>query len=504
MQITTSRNITRRIILIGTLVSTLCLVAACDGFLQVEPETFVSSESFYENESQIRLAVNGLYANVQSLHNQLQWTFSEMRSDNTSFQYNPGNRGRVEHEDADLFLMDAGNRFVESYWDISYNGISRANNILTSIGEVSFQDEGTELTRTGEAQFFRAFHYFNLVRLYGRIPIVTEPLTSPEEAGQPQRASIDSVYEQVIIPGALNAIENLPESYSSSQRGRITKGAARTLLAKTYMVREAWNDAEGQLRAIVESGQYRLLDDYGAIFEPSNKNNDEIVFSVQYLGGEDNGEASDFMSGQLGFAPYNSGTAVIGTGVEGFTGVHTTAGRNQPTQDMIEAYENGDERKPASMKTFFVTTEGDTVHEAYINKYCCHMVKAGQENVNWPVYRYADVLLMLSEALFRQGQVGEARTHINQVRERADLDPLSTLDEEAIRRERRVELAFENHRWFDLLRWNIAEGVLQDHGEGQKELKEPLPSEAYTNIRTLLPIPDEEVQSFGYEQNPGY
>ncbi len=472
---------------------------ACDDFLNVEPETFVSTDNYYKTPGQVDLAVTGLYANAQTLHNTLQWGFGEFRSDNTTFQFNPQDRGGSPFEEIDWFLMNADNGNIASYWDVTYSGIMRANFILNSIDPVPYTDEALKATRKGEAQFFRAFHYFNLVRLYGDVPIVKEPITSPAASAEPQRRPVDEVYSEVIIPDLEAAVAGLPET--TSQFGRITKGAARTLLAKVYMERKNWAAAETQLRAIVSSNRYSLLPNYAAIFNPNNMNNPEIIWGVLYIGGNDDGEAGNFMTR---FAPFNSGKQVIGQGVEGFNGVGSRAGLNQPTQDLIDTYEPGDRRKDASLRTYFLSARGDTVREAYIQKYCCYMVKAGQESTIWPVYRYADVLLMLGETLLEQGRAAEGATFVNQVRQRAGLAPLATLTTETLRRERRVELAFENHRWFDLVRWGIAEPVMRTHGNQLKQQRPIIPPEAFTTIRTLLAIPGAEVRAWGYTQNPGW
>ncbi len=494
----------RRTAILCSLLAALLLVSACDSFLEVDPETFVSSDEFYQNPSQIDLAVTGLYANVQGLYNTLQWGFGEFRSDNTSFQFNPNDRGGSPFEAIDWFILNADNGNINAYWNVSYTGITRANYILASIENIEYGegDAGTKAVRTGEAQFFRAFHYFNLIRLYGAVPIVTDLITTPQESAEPQRQPVDEVYSQVILPDLESAIANLPET--STPQGRVTEGAARMLLAQAHMWRENWSAAEEQLRAVVNSGQYMLLDDYARIFVPSNAYNAEVIWGLRWVGGNDDGEDASFM---VRFAPYNSGKQVIGAGFEAFNGVGSRSGVNQPTQSIIDAYEEGDARRPVSVSTFAVVNdEGDTTAvEPYIEKYCCYMVKAGQESAYWPVYRYADTLLMLAEALFEQGNAGEALTYVNQVRERAELDPLGSLTEEALRHERRVELAFENHRWFDLVRWGIAEETMLEHGEQQKMLKPDIViDEAYTNIRTLLAIPSREVAAFGYEQNPGW
>ena len=475
-----------------------------DDFLDIQPETFTTAEDFYQTPEQIELAVNGIYGVVQQLHDQQQWAFGEFRSDNTSFQYNPGDRGRADFEAIDEFTMTSDNPNILSYWTIAYGGVSRSNQVLTNIEGVTFNDEQEQRTRTGEAQFFRAFNYFNLVRLYGEVPIITTPITVPEEAAQLDRRPVEEVYE-LIIQDAQDAISNLPDSYSGTDVGRITSGAARTLLAKVHMTQGNFAEAVPILQAITG---YSLLPNYEQIYNPANKNHAESIFEIQYFGGNNLGEASDFMSGNFGFFPYNSGDNLVD-----FGSVSGLAGYNIPTSDMINAYEAGDLRRPVSVAYYTFAVDSVTNDSVpYINKYNYPLLDINREDVNWPVYRYADVLLMLAESLNEQGYPNQpAFDLLNQVRNRAGLPALTAADvdsqeafREAIAQERRVELAFENHRWFDLLRTDRAVSVMQAHGVQQKAEKGTVSANAYTDIRTLLAIPAEEVRRWGYEQNSGW
>ena len=192
---------------------------------------------------------------------------------------------------------------------------------------------------------------------------------------------------------------------------------------------------------------YDLMPDYADVFSPALKNNVESVFEIQYQADNDLGEQSNFM---YVFAPRSSGSAIVGFAGQGL------GGRNVPTKNMIAAYEAGDLRKDVSLQEGY-TKDGVFYPVPYVNKFNHPHTIAGRTNDNWPIYRYADVLLMLAEAVNEATGPGtEAEGYLNEVRDRAGLDPLNGLGKDAfataVLKERRVELAFENHRWFDLTR----------------------------------------------------
>jgi len=250
---------------------------------------------------------------------------------------------------------------------------------------------------------------------------------------------------------------------------------------------------------------------YANIFTPGNKNNAESIFELQYLGSVPN-LSSNFM---YQFAPFNSGTNVT---QDPGTNLSFTSGWNTPTKDLIDAYETGDVRKDVSLAEGF--QNGATfVNAPYIKKYNYGFIQPGQTNVNFPIIRYADVLLMIAECLNEQAFVanGEAFNLLNQVRTRAQL-PAKTSGNatpalnvtsqaafrDAIFQERKVELAFENHRWYDLVRSGNAVTVMNAHGVREKALSPSNPAASYqvTTNKLLLPIPQREVTLDNLPQNP--
>ena len=480
-----------------------------DNFLELEPETFLNEQSFFENPTQIEQAVNGSYVPLRNLTNLEYWMFGEMRSDNTTFQFFAADRGNENRGLVDYFLVDASHdRSMGGLWNHSYDGIARCNIVLDNIDAIEGLETAKKNQFVGEVKFLRAFYYYNLVLQFGGVPLELASTPSPDDASSEGRASRDEVLES-ITSDLLEAVELLPDSYDSTDLGRATSGAAKTLLAKVYMVQENFPEATNMLESI--SG-YSLLTgsptSYQDIFDPTNKGNPEIIFDVQYLGSED-GQGSNFM---YQFAPNNSRNFV--TGDPQIINLGGGSGWNTPTQDMMRAYEPGDLRMDVSMQPGFTDDEGNFVDQPYVNKYNFGFDLSGSTSVNFPTFRYADVILMLAECLNEQGYVadGEAFGLLNQIRNRAGLPNVTSADtpgqqsfKDAIFHERRVELAFENHRWYDLLRSGQAVSIMNMHGEEEIGLRSDIISSgAYqvTENKLLLPIPQREVTIDNLEQNP--
>lgn len=335
------------------------------------------------------------------------------------------------------------------------------------------------------------------------MPLLIHEVAEPEKAFSEGRAAVEQVYEQ-IISDVQGAVASLPESYSGAEIGRATKGAALTLLGEIYLTRKEYELAASTLTQVTTLN-YSLLPNYADNFNPATKNNAEDVFSIQYDAALQT-EASNFI---FIFGP-NNGKMQL-TGFPGKLG-----GTNIPTPSIWNAYENGDIRRDASIQLFDDPSNA-SFQEAvafggkipFIKKYYHPpFLEDGRANENWPIYRYAYVLLMLAEAINEQG--GDPSPYLNQVRTRAGLQPLSGLSQtelrDAIAHEQRVEVAFENHRWFQLLRTAKAIEVITQHGIEEKQRLSRLSKASY-NIQEymlLYPIPEREIRLNGFEQNPGW
>ena len=487
----------------------LAALCACNSLLDVQPKTFSGTTDYYRTPDQVEHAVNGAYSFLQILYGTASssyWAMTEMRSDNTTYQYNEADRGEQEMESLDEFLITADNYVVEQVWRDSYRAILQSNTILDRIGGVAFSDQSRKEQYVGEAEFLRAFHYFNLVRLCGDVPLLLHEVQSPDEAAVGKRASVDEVYQQ-IISDLVDAIGKLPERYLAADAGRATRGAAKMLLADVHMTRKNYQAAAAELGDLLTMG-YSLLPSYEAVFDPVNKNNAESIFEVQYSAALE-GEASEFI---YRFAPFNSGNAIVGFNDL----VPSHAGYNIPTRDLLRAYEAGDRRRDASIG-FYVAPDnsaydvaiGDTI--PYVKKYLHPFQQQRRTDDDFPVYRYAEALLLLAEALNELGRTGEAYAYIDQVRGRAGLAPLPAgLSQDQFRdtvwHEQRIESAFENKRWYQLVRSGQAVGVMTRHGEEMKQLMPRLSAAAYQvqPYMLLYPIPAREVRLNGFAQNAGW
>lgn len=472
------------------------IVTGCgEDFLNLLPETNVVSETFYVTETDFTQAVNASYAPLQPIFKSQFWSIAEMRSDNTSYQHNTSDASGFARNEIDEFREQDDNSELAAFFNNSFIGIARCNVILDKIGTATLSEEFKNKTR-GQVLFLRGMYYFNLVRVFGDVPLILKEIKSLSEAyTNATRATPTEVYQQ--IKTDLDAAAGLlPASYTAAgDKGRATKGAALTFLAKVHMTLGNYNDAVPLLRTVKTLG-YDLMPSYADNYDITKENNIESIFEVQYFSSTSVDEASDFA---YVFAPWNSAKDIVTPGV--YSG--SASGWNLPTQNMLDAYETGDLRKDISIGTY--VKDAATIY--YVKKYTTATTVQGKTDSNWPVIRYADVLLMLAECLNEAGYVadGEAFDLLNEVRDRAGLADktsnnadvalrVATQDEfrAAIAQERRVELAFENHRWFDLVRTGKAEAVMLAHGTAEKALKAYVLGSSYTTIRLVYQYPRRE------------
>jgi hypothetical protein len=295
---------------------------------------------------------------------------------------------------------------------------------------------------------------------------------------------------------------------SSSQAGRATRGAATMLLADVYMTRKSFPEAATALQSVLGMG-YSLVTSYDRLFDPAFKNGPESIFEVQYAEAVV-GRASAFL---LRFIPFNSAKDLVFVSSDNAN----AGGWNMPTRDMVRAYEPGDLRKAASIAYYVKAGNAQYTDVAikdsipYVRKYYHPYATAGSTNDDFPIYRFAEAKLLLAEALNETGQTLAAYPHINDVRARAGLPALAPgLSQAAFRdtvaHEERVELAFEDKRWFQLLRTGRAISVMNAHGAELKASTTFRSGATYnvTQNQLLYPIPIRELTVNGFPQNPGY
>lgn len=477
------------------------VAVSCEEELTIFPEDSLSEPTFFKTAEDFEQAVNGAYVPLRQINNLSKPYLAEMHSDNTYFARNTAFGATEQQEDIADFAIPSDNGItanvhVNNQYVLDYQIIARANQILTTIDEAEF-DTASKNNIKGQALFLRAYAYFELVRFFESVPLHLVPVTGREDAALPLSPS-GEIYAQ-IIADVQQAVQLLPPK-SEQEAGRVTSGAARTLLANAYIVQENWAEAETQLRAIVESNEYALMPDYADAFSGNtdNKNNMESVFEVQYKEGPE-GLNGSFL---YNFLPRPITAEEVGA----ITGTSNPQplngeGNNIPTPDIIAAYEEGDLREEASIQ-YVTASESFWRDGVYpiIKKYVEPHALHGNHGMNWPIYRYSEVLLFLAEALAEQGEAGEAAIYLNQVRERAGLGEYTGDLIDAIYRERRVELAFESKRWFDLVRTDRAIEVITAYGNRIKanpndyyypEGVEPR-ANAFTNISRFYALPASE------------
>lgn len=473
---------------------TVCIysLVSCSDFLDREPFSDIPSADFYTTEKNIDLAAIGMYGRLR-IYYQNYVTFAELPSDNASTT----SAGADNLGQFDKFSMVALNSMLSSNWNQSYNGILQTNKVLVSLPNIAFNNNVKKEQIEGEARFIRALNYFNLVRIFGKVPVVVNVINQ-EEARKLTRNDEEEVYK-LIIKDLEVASALLPLAYTGNSIGRATRWAALSLLGKVYITRKQFDKAIDPLKEVIENGPYNLLPNFADIFLPGNANHRESIFEIQYEGG------TLEMGSSWGFAAHPRVLANT-------MGI-STADATIPTSDIIQAYESSaqaDEstspRYLATIGTMQYTNNGTVLSAKHVKKHYMEHTIQNQSDDNWPLIRFADVMLMYAEALNETETIPPAQAIelVNKIRRRAfgfpidgsnhtrDLPSTKTNDpdsfREAIMFERRLELAFEGHRWFDLVRTGKYIDVMNNHfntyfnGNYKTE-----------NYHRLFPVPQREI-----------
>ncbi|CAI8207779.1 MAG: SusD-like protein [SAR116 cluster bacterium] len=420
------------------LLISVILFSGCDSdFTDLAPSSNRNEADFFRNSDDFLVALNASYAGLQEqgVYGRSYWVLFEMRSDNTD--QGPDATGLArQYTEINQFTEGPLNEQVDAAWSASYRVIANCNVILSRIENVENISDNVKNSIKGEALFLRSLMYYHLAVAFGNIPLQLVPFIPGDVLNQ---TSASEVYEQLIID-LTEAEAFLPVTQSSENTGKATKGAAATLLAKVQLTSGLNSQAETTLRRIINSYNYSLVPEYSSLWGISNENNSESIFEVQFLSGGI-GQGSSFTNE---FSP--SGDLQTGQGF----------GRNRPTDILRNLFESEDLRFDSSMGTSYINSEGEEISQNYIKKFFSNPPTENDSDVNFVVFRYADVLLMLAEAI---GESNESYDLINQVRARAGLSPIDASSpgsfKEKLLKERQLELAFENHRWADLKRFNM-------------------------------------------------
>jgi len=501
------------LILVGT---------ACNKQLSQTPISSGTTQTFYKSPSDFIQGVNAVYADLRGYPDRVQF-LGEVRSDNiygvsvTVRDWDPIN---------DFSPGIASNTYVEEAWNTDFNGIFRANTVLdqlakngTNVGSASL---ATRLQ--AEATFLRAFYYFDLVRYFGKLPVIDHPVTV-EDANKIKQGSVADVYK-LIISDLQYAIANLPAAYTGVDVGRATKYAAEGILAQVYMARSGpnygisgpglasneWSQALPLIQDIIGSGQFAFSSSYANIFSYANQSpvatgNKEAIFDVMYLSGISGTTTS--LVGTYG-ADYPWQLTPSGY----FLSLKDTKSNGSleiipVSNDLVKDYESGDLRLAATVYTAGYTSAGSTETRPFYKKWVDITKIPSASRFDWGInfiaLRYTDILMMKAECILNgaPGSQSDVDGIINQVRNRAGLASKSGFTLAQLYDERRKEFADEGSRWFDLQRsgnlltvmnnWIAAEDV-------QKRINQVIAN------YIIYPVPQSQLDAAPglYTQNPGY
>lgn len=473
---------------------------SCEDILTEKPQSFLTPGTFPANEKDAIAATNAAYSRLYG--NIISFYYAFTPSD-VAFQ------GRHNTRPVSYFTnLTSLNGDAVVMWQTNYQGITRANTVIDLVPNVEM-DAALRDRLVAEAKFLRAFYYFELARVYGGVPIIDKVLSGPDELQGVTRNTLEEVYA-LIEKDLTEAMAVLPSSYPDNDKGRATKWAAMTMLAKVHMTQQEFGPANELLKQIVNSGEFGLAADYESLFGeqaehrllPDKNGNlvNENIFDIQWK----QDERSDFVQSWVGSRDAEvGGVTALGGGWENML----------PTKDFLEMFEEGDKRKAISYVTEINgnvlvsprTPGSGPITGKYLNPQGASP-RGNNGGQNTYLFRYADALLLRAEAENEVNGPANAYEYINLVRERAGLPPLANLTKESFRqaiiKERATELSFEGHRKWDLLRWGIFVQTIRNTKEPAMEI----PRANIQEFHVLMPIPQREIDITNgtLTQNPGY
>lgn len=502
-------------ILIKSLVAASCLLgaASCDDFLEQEVPGKFPIEDYYKTDGDAQQAVIAVY-DILSAHYNSNWASMYMVKTLLSDESNAGgsNDGdQVGYQNLDDFGTDSQNDKVRDVWAQCYVAIFRANKAINNLPA----SNDLQKRLVAEAKALRAYAYFDLVTLWGDVPLILDDV-APSSYGSTERTLKAQVYEQ-IEKDLTEAIAVLPlkSAYGAADKFRVSKGTAQALLGKAHLYQEEWSEALTQFEAVITSDQYELETSVEEVFSKEGEFGIESIFELSFLPSE----GYDWGNFPWGGKPEsNIHIQLMGPRSDYYTKAPADSliggwGFNVPKKKMYDAFTNaGDVNRrrvtvmseaelEAAGGNWSVTNAWD--HEGYFQrKYGTFSVNTGgpigelNYGTNFRLIRYADVLLMAAEAAYRDGDEDQSRDYLNEVRTRPGTDlpevtATGTALFDAIVLERQLELAFEGHRFLDLVRWGRASAELTTLG--------------FTpNKHEVLPIPINEINTSGLDQNQNY
>jgi len=490
--------------------SVLLVTSGCKKFLEQDVPGAFAEEDFYKTDQDATQAVTAVYDMMQAHYNN-NWGSIYMVKTLLSDESNCGGSDAGDqpgYQTIDKFNLDATNDKIREAWRMCYFTIYRANKVINKVKP----ETALRQRLIGEAKFLRAYNYFELVSLWGDVPLVLDDIP-PSQYTSFGRTAKAQVYTQIEkdLQDATNALP-LKSAYGAADKFRVSKGSAQALLGKAYLYQQKWTEAAAQFEAVITSGQFGLAPTVGAAFSKNYEFGIESLFEISYT----TLRAYDWGNFPWGGQPEsNIHIQLMGPRGDYYVKAPTDSllggwGFNLPKQKLWDAFiAAGDvqRRKQIIMSQAELVAAGGNWtnpnawgYEGFFQrKYGSFNTQTGgpigelNYGTNWRQIRYADVLLMAAEANYRANNETKAQQYLNLVRTRAGLGtitPSGTALFTAIVKERQLELAFEGFRFTDLVRWNLASQELGSLG--------------YQSKHQLLPIPDYDVNTASLPQNPGY
>ncbi|MDZ7690804.1 MAG: RagB/SusD family nutrient uptake outer membrane protein [Balneolaceae bacterium] len=491
--------------------SFIALVASgCDEFLSHSDPTSFTKNNYYTNPGHAEAAVNAIYEDLRAVRGGgfggAPWLMTEFQTGLANTEL-----GQATNS-LDIRALDnsADNGYGQTYWNSHYRGIANANEALANIPNIEQLGEAQQNELLGEARFLRAYYYYNLVRIFGDVPLILEPVGLDSDNLAPERTPVADVYEAIV--NDLTWVESNSGLAFNNESGRVTMGAVKTLLSSVYLTMagypmqggdQYYQLARDKAKEVIDSNEYSLFDTYGELKQESLENTGEHIFMVQF-----DADIIDHNGLQYVTLPYNQDISVFSAETGGIFA----------QEEFVESYEDGDKRteeKQFYYREFSPVSDRSTSMNLggwYLYKFFDHEanVETAVSGMNWPLFRYAEVLFIFAEAEneVNGGPTTAAYDAVNAIRDRAEIPDLSGLSQEEFRKEvleeKFHELSFENKAWFDMVRlrkaYNPETGEFEDY-VGHTFVYGPTLSER----ELLYPIPaPERRNNENLTQNPGY
>jgi len=435
------------------ILATIGCATSCTDFLSEQLKGDYTSSNYYTSPEAATMAVTGIY---NSLYGNTLWIFGDVASDDAVKGGNAGDQADING--INDFTATADNGVLTVFWQSTYETIARANNAIKYIAPMSI-DVPLRNRLVAEAKYLRAYSYFNLVNIFGKVPLKLEPQLSSATINVPL-SEVAAIYTQ-IEKDLTEASAGLPVNYPSSELGRVTQGAAYGLLAKVDLYQQKYSECITNIQALENLNQYKLLTSYASLFKPGAEDSTEVIFGIRYA----NTTVSSIGNGlNVWFAPATEGGYYFDAPTQSYVDVFVQKAIDGTDDPRLDA-SIGREGKPWFNNTVYSSSWSEAT--GYLVRKYDEDAKTGvsksQSTVPYHSMRYSDILLMKAEALNEIGGsdgITKAAVELNKVRQRVHLAPDSTATQNGMRiviqNERRKELGFEFHRFFDLMRWGQA------------------------------------------------